>query len=101
MKVLQGILSESRDYYLQTQKKIIRLLERLPKGNIKRRKINSKYYYYLQERVKDKIRHKYLGRENPKELSEQLSQRRLLRKELRTVNQAMKILKRVRGHKND
>ena len=50
MKVLKGILSESKEYYLDIKKKIEGKLEKLPCGSIKKRKISGKKYYYLQYR---------------------------------------------------
>ncbi len=47
MKVLQGILSESKGYYLQTREKIKKKLANLPKGSVKERIIAGKKYYYL------------------------------------------------------
>ena len=38
MKVLKGILNESKEYYEKEQKAIIEELAKLPKGSIKKRK---------------------------------------------------------------
>ncbi len=101
MKVLKGVLAESKQYYLDLKKKIQVKLSRLPKGSVKERKIRGRKYYYLQERKGKKIVQKYLGKNKPEKLLEQIKQRRLLRKELKKVNESLKILGRVEGKKRD
>lgn len=95
MKVLKGILKESKEYYLNVKKKIERKIAHLPKGNIKERDISGKKYYYLQVREGGKIVHKYLGKSRPAELSKQIKERKLLKDELKKVNSALKILARA------
>ena len=63
MKVLKGILSESKEYYLDVKKRIQKRLAKLPKGSIKKRNISGKRYYYIQIRKDKKIKHEYLGKE--------------------------------------
>ncbi len=101
MKVLQGILSESKGYYLQTRKKIEKKLANLPKGNVKERMIAGKRYYYLQQRVGDKIVHKYLGKNKPELVISQIKERKALSLELRKVNEALRIIKRSEGRRHD
>ena len=50
MKILKGILDESKEYYEKEQKDLCKELSKLPKGSIKKRKIGKKIYYYLQYR---------------------------------------------------
>lgn len=99
MKVLQGILSESEKYYLDSKRKIQEKLSKLPKGNIKEREISNKKYYYLQQRIGKKIVHKYLGKDKPEELIKQLKEREALKAELKKVCEALRILKRSKGRK--
>lgn len=101
MKVLKGILSESKDYYLDTKRKIEKKLLSLPKGSIKERNISGKKYYYLQERKGNRVVHKYLGRNKPEELLKQIKQRKLLKNELKKVNEALRIVKRSEGRRHD
>lgn len=101
MKVLQGILSESKKYYLDAKKKIEKKLLGLPKGSVKEREIAGKKYYYLQYRVGKKILHKYLGRNRPELLINQIKERSALKSELKKVNEAIKIIKRSEGRKRD
>lgn len=97
MKILKGILSESKDYYLDAKRKIERKIANLPRGNIKQRNISGKRYYYLQKRSGKKIVHRYLGKNKPIELLKQLKQRKLLKNELKKINEALKIIKRSEG----
>ncbi len=99
MKVLQGILSESKDYYLQVREKIKKKLAGLPKGSVKERKIAGKKYYYLQQRVGKKVVHKYLGKSRPEGVANQIKQRRAFSLELKKVNEALRIIKRSEGRR--
>ncbi|MBM3248694.1 MAG: hypothetical protein FJZ10_04690 [Candidatus Omnitrophica bacterium] len=99
MNVLKGILSESKEYYLATRKKILEKIASLPKGNIKERVIAGKKYYYLQQRIGDKIAHKYLGKDKPEDILRQISERKSLKAELKKVEESLKILKRSEGRK--
>ena len=99
MKVLKGILKESKEYYIEAKRKINKRLARLPKGSIKERIISGKKYYYLQERKGEKIQHKYLGKEKPVSLIKEMQERKSLRDELKKVNEALKVLKRSEGKK--
>jgi hypothetical protein len=101
MKVLKGILLESKDYYLKTKRKIEKKLASLPTGSIKERNISGKKYYYLQERKGNRVIHKYLGRNKPEELLKQIRQRKLFKSELKKVNEAIRIIKRSEGRRHD
>lgn len=99
MKVLQGILSESKEYYLDAKKKIEEKLSNLPKGNVKERKIAGKKYYYLQYRMGKRVLHKYLGKDKPEDIINQIKERKALRGELKKVNEAIRMIKRSEGKK--
>lgn len=101
MEVLQGILSESKEYYINAKDKIEEKLEKLPRGSIKAREISGRKYYYLQQRVNNKIKHQYLGKEKPEDIIGQIQERRRLKSELKKVHDALKILKRAEGKKHD
>jgi len=101
MKILQGILSESKEYYLQVREKIKKKLANLPKGSVKERIIAGKKYYYLQQRVGKRVVHKYLGKRRPEEVVSQIKERKALNIELRKVNEALRIIKRSQGRKHD
>lgn len=99
MKVLQGILSESKEYYLDVKKKIEKRLLNLPIGSIKERDISGKRYYYLQFRKDKKVIQKYLGKNKPEAIIRQTRERNVLKRELKKVNEALKIVKRSEGKK--
>ncbi|MBL7152025.1 MAG: hypothetical protein ISS89_05535 [Candidatus Omnitrophica bacterium] len=100
MRILQGILSESKEYYLQARDKIKKKLAKLPKGSVKERMIAGKKYYYLQQRVGKKVVHKYLGKRRPEEVASQIKERKALSLELRKVNEALRIIKRSEGRRH-
>jgi len=100
MKVLQGILSESKEYYLEVREKIKKKLASLPKGSVKERMITGKKYYYLQQRVGKKVVHKYLGKRRPEEVVSQIKERNALSVELRKVNEALRIIKLSEGRRH-
>ena len=100
MKVLQGILSESKEYYLQAREKIKKKIANLPKGSIKERMIAGKKYYYLQQRVGNRVVHKYLGKERPEEVASKIKERKELGLELRKVNGALRIIRRSEGRRH-
>ena len=100
MKALKGILSESKEYYLDVKSKIEKRLSQLPKGSIKERNIHNGIYYYIQFRQDNKVIQKYLGKEKPKDLIAQIKERNKLKMELKKVNEALKIIKRSEGRKS-
>jgi len=100
MKVLQGILSESKEYYLEVREKIKKKLANLSKGSVKERVIAGKKYYYLQQRVGKKVVHKYLGKRRPEEVVSQIKERKALGVELKKLNEALKIIKRSQGRRH-
>jgi len=99
MKVLKGILSESKTYYLDTKKRIELKLKSLPKGIVKRRKIGGRIYYYLQYREGIKIVHKYIGKAKPEIMLKQIKERKSLKAELKKIIEALKIIRRSEGRK--
>ena len=100
MNMLKGILSESKEYYIDAKNKIEKKLLSLPHGSLKERQIAGKKYYYLQSRAGNKVVHKYLGKAKPESLIKQLFVRKALKAELKKVNEALRMLKRAEGRKN-
>lgn len=100
MNILKGILSESKEYYLDVKQKIEKKLLILPLGSIKERQIAGKKYYYLQSRVGKKILQKYLGKVTPDSLIKQLGERKVLKVELKKVKEALLMLNRAEGRKH-
>jgi hypothetical protein len=100
MKILKGILSESKDYYIETKRKLEDRIAQLPIGSVKERQISGKKYYYLQERIGNRVTHKYLGKAKPEDLLSKLAKRKILKDELKKAREALKILKRAEGRKH-
>lgn len=101
MKVLKSIIQESEQYYRNIKKKIERQILVLPKGSVKTRKIAGRPYYYHQYRDGEKVIHKYLGKEPPEGLIQQIKKRRNSREELKKVKEALKIIQRSKGRRRD
>lgn len=96
MKILKGILSENRAYYLKVKKDIEKKISKLPKGCVKERCISGRVYFYIQKREDKKIVHKYLGKERPVEIIEQIDKRRILEKEVKKVKEALRIIDKTK-----
>jgi len=101
MKVLRGILSESKEFYLDSKEKVEKKIAALPRGSIKERLIAGRRYYYLQNRISSKIIHKYLGKQKPDVLSRQIKERKALKDELKKIKAALKIIRRSQGKSRD
>ena len=95
MKVLKGVIEESQAYYRQIEAEILKRLAALPKGSVKKRKLNNKVYYYLQARQGRRVIHKYLGKQKPEEILKQLKERKRLAEELKKVGQSLKKVKKL------
>lgn len=101
MKVLKNIIQESGQYYRDIKGKLERQILVLPKGSIKMRKIAGHPYYYHQYRDGQKVIHKYLGKEPPEELIQQIKKRKSSQEELKKVKEALKIIQRSKGRRRD
>ncbi len=99
--MLKAILSESKEYYLDVKKKIMKKLATLPKGSVKEREIAGKTYYYLQQRQGSKVVHKYLGKNKPEPIIKQIKQRNTLKGELKKVNESLKTIRMSEGKRHD
>jgi hypothetical protein len=99
MDVLKGVLLESKKHYGDLEKRIEKELKSLPSGGVKKRQIARSIYYYLQERVGDKVVHKYLGKEKPEALLKQIARRRALKGELKKVREGLRLVRRTEGRK--
>jgi len=96
MNILRGMLSENLKYYRQAEKELEKKLSKLPKGSVKERSISGRVYYYLQNRVGEKIVHQYLGKDKPEELIAHIKQRKSLEKELKKVQESLKLLEKTK-----
>ncbi len=94
--VINQILDESRDYYLDYQARLIGELLISPVGSIKRKKGWGGFFLYLHKRTKQKLEDIYLGGEDDlavKRIVERINNRQRLIRELRSTKKALKLLK--------
>ncbi|MEN8155151.1 MAG: GSU2403 family nucleotidyltransferase fold protein [Acidobacteriota bacterium] len=92
MDDLRNVLKESKEFYKDQKKTLIARISILPKGNIKKKIIKDKTYYYLQYRKGSKVMQEYLGKIIPDKLKEDLALRKQLQEELEKVNESLKLL---------
>lgn len=100
MAILKDILKESLDYYLDLNKRLKSRLGKLPRGSILKRRIGSKDYYYLKLRDGKRVESRYLGKKRPAEMEKSLAERRLIRRQLKEVQENLKILARTRKRRS-
>jgi hypothetical protein len=94
--VIEQIWAESRDYYLDYQKRLIGELLISPVGSIKRRKSWGRWFLYLHKRKGQGFEDIYLGSESDpsvKKIAEKIKNRQRLIRELRSTKNALKLLK--------
>jgi len=94
--VIEQVWEESRDYYLNYQKRLIGELLISPVGSIKRRKSWGGWFLYLHKRKGQGFEDVYLGGESDpsvKKIAEKIENRQRLIRELRSTKNALKLLK--------
>jgi hypothetical protein len=94
--IIEQIWEESRDYYLDYQKRLIGELLISPVGSIKRRKSWGGWFLYLHKRKGQGFEDVYLGSESDpsiKKIADKIKNRQRLIRELRSAKSALKILK--------
>ncbi len=100
MAILKGILKDSLDYYLDLEKRLKARLKQLPRGSVMKRRIGRKDYFYLKVRDGARVESKYLGKSRPAEIEKAVKERRLLKKQLKDVEQSLRLLARVERRKS-
>lgn len=94
--VIEQIWEESRDYYLDYQKRLIGELLITPVGSIKRKKGWGGWFLYLHKRAGQKFEDIYLGSEKDQmvqKIADRIHNRQRLIRELRSTKNALKLLK--------
>jgi hypothetical protein len=94
--VIKQIWEESRDYYLDYQRRLIGELLISPVGSIKRKKGWGGWFLYLHKRTGEKFEDFYLGNEGDpavQKIVEKIKNRKRLIRELRSTKNALKVLK--------
>jgi hypothetical protein len=95
--VLEGVLLEERERNIRMQEsQNVRLLE-LPKGKIVKKSYDSREYYYLMFREKEKVRTKYLGKDIDliEQVQKQLDERKYVKDVLKRLKDELKMINRV------
>jgi hypothetical protein len=94
--VIDQIWEESRDYYLDYQKRLVGELLISPVGSIKRKKSWGGWFLYLHKRKGQEFQDIYLGSESDptvEKIAEKIKDRQRLIRELRSTRNALKLLK--------
>lgn len=94
--VIEQVWEESRNYYLDYQKRLIGELLISPVGSIKRRKSWGGWFLYLHKRKGQGFEDVYLGGESDpsvQKIAEKIKNRQRLVRELRSAKNALKLLK--------
>ena len=76
---------------------LIKELETLPKGAVRRKRIRGREYYYLQYREGSKVRSEYIHAINLEDISQRIEKRHMLEARLKEYNRALKEYTRALG----
>jgi hypothetical protein len=95
MAILKGILKDSLDYYLDLDQRLRARLKKLPHGSVLKRRIGRQDYFYLNFRNGRRIVSRYLGRQEPRQIEKEIAERRLIKKQLKEVEENLKLLRRL------
>ena len=93
MEDFRESIKETLDFYLKEEKRLVSLLATLPRGSIRKKKINGNEYYYLKYRKGKEIIEEYLGKTIPEGLIEGLRKRKQIEKELKKIRETIEFLK--------
>ena len=94
--VIEQVMEESRDYYLDYKSRLVGELLLSPVGSIKRKKSWGGRFLYLHKRAGQKFEDIYLGSEGDpavQKIVEKINTRKRLISELRTTKKALRVLK--------
>ena len=100
MSVVNGILREELDRLERLQAKYSAMLEALPKGALRKKKIGQKIYFYLVLRKGDQVVTEYLCQgDSPKAKSseEQDAKRRDIKSKFKSVKEDIAEIRRSLG----
>ncbi|MDR1953119.1 MAG: hypothetical protein LBQ21_01335 [Clostridiales Family XIII bacterium] len=97
MSVLSEILQEEYNRLLSTISAFEKMEMDLPNGSVVKKRINGKEYYYRQWRDADKVKSEYIPQDKHDEISELVSRRKDIRRQLREMYASKKEFDRVIG----
>lgn len=95
MASLKSVLVENVGYYRDLERRLKARLLKLPEGSLLKRRIGRQDYYYLKLRQGSRVLSKYLGKKRPVEMDESIKERRILRRQLREVEQNLHLLRKI------
>lgn len=100
MSIVNGILKEELERLERLQSKYSAMLDALPKGSLRKKKIGQKIYFYLISRNGEQVVTKYLCQsDSPKAKSfeEQDAKRRNLKSKVKSVKEDIAEIRRSLG----
>jgi hypothetical protein len=98
MGIIKHILKEELERLEQLSLKYENEIAKLPKGSLSKKKRNKNIFVYLAYREKDKVKFKYLGKENSEavlKIKEQIEQRQKYLDDLKKIKSDIKEIKRA------
>ena len=101
MPILKAILKDSLDYYLDLDRRLRARLKELRPGSVLKRRIGRRDYYYLNYRDGRRVVSRYLGREAPVEIEKDIKERRLIKRQLKEVQENLHLLGRLERRKKN
>lgn len=99
MAILKGILKDSLDYYLDLDRRLRARLKELSPGSVLKRRIGRQDYFYLNYRNGSRVVSRYLGRKEPKQIEKEIKERRLIKQQLKEVEENLSMLRRLEKRK--
>ena len=74
MAILNSILRDSLNYYLDLDRRLQARLKAIPRGSVLKRRIGRRDYFYLNFRNGRRVVSRYLGREEPKQILKEIKE---------------------------
>ncbi len=97
MSILSEILKEEYDRLNRTIASYEAEVANLPRGSLMKKLIGGRQYIYLQWRDKNRVRSRYINKDEVASLSEQIERRRRYEKEIKALKLSKKEFDRVIG----
>lgn len=97
--VLKDNLREELERSILQEQMALDVLEKSPKGYLVKKNINNKTYYYIQWREKNKVKSKYVKKDQEQETKILFAQKKGAKKLLKVARYNKKMLKKALGIK--
>jgi hypothetical protein len=97
MSILSEILNEEYERLNRTISSYEAMAAELPKGSLRKKRINGREYAYLQWRDGKKIKSKYIKSSEKDAIAELINRRRQYEREIRSLNESKKQFDKVVG----